>query len=531
MEAETPPTRKGKNKPLELQPESFQRSESSQRCKAPHGKERRSPVTPKKRYDKGSASGKGGSVSTRKRDSSFAERASRLVAENPFGIIDYYGDVSSRHPLQGSDATNEKSDSQNHIKDEDPTEPEPDIEDGVRGVAKVIEDIEAEEAKEAWEKKADGERRADSYDLPLPSPFTLPSKTARDKEADLDHLPPTTPSTPPSESIDEIARTVARIRERQKKFEENYSKQPHPKERDGDHDSQLQTPDSGGTLCDGSRVIIKDSGPSSPSNIQKADQYPLPHFPETDHNINKTSDRMDDAVSDMGQEADKSRISSQTPRSSHSKERDTLISQPQPSELDCTFVDASPIHYPIDTTYSSGTMESISLGSQPKSLSLGSNQTKSPDSQTQPPGPGGITVGTSPNQDQIEEEFAPEANEPKASANTASSPDTLEYIGLDSQPKSPGSDQIKNSDSQRQSPGLGVFTMRASPTLDKAKERFDAQAWLNSDSPLPGNYRAIFSDEFQDLGSTSPNLSSNSNSGTDSLVVSPTRTVRLPCAT
>ena len=529
MATETRPTRKRKANPLKLQ------RESSQKFRVPHEKDTRSPIGAKKKGGKGSARGRGSSVSTGENASPFERRdtVSRIVAEDPFGIRKNYGNVSSR-PLQGSDATSKWSDSQAQLKDEYTAEPESDYEAEVRGAEKAIEDIKAMEEREArelisawdesktkWDESTDGEsdyeaeargaektmedikameereaiermknwaasttkweKKADLYDLPLMSPFTLPGKATQELKVDFDGPPRTSPSTSPSEARDELDARVARIRQRsrilqmQGNVEENHQKQPHPKERDSNHDSQLQSPDSGDALCDDDRVTIEDSGSRSPSNTKESDQDPLPQFPETDHNIDETSNRKNDAVSDLGHESDESGTSSPSPRSSNNKERDILDSQFQPSGPERTLVDASPTN------------------------------------------------------DAVEGQTDPETNRLRVSPETTHSSSILVKTNLVSQPKSPSSDQIKSPDSQPQYPGGGGVTVGKDSAQDEVEEHFDAEAWLNSDSPLPGNYRAIFGDEFQGPEPTNPNLSNDSSSGTDSLVVSPTRSVRLPC--
>ena len=270
----------------------------------------------------------------------------------------------------------------------------------------------------------------------------------------------------------------------------NYPLKSHPKHRDSDHDSRLQSSNSGNAVLDDDSVIIKDFGSWNPLNKQDRDHDRMPQSQEVDHSIDETNERENHAVSDTDQKPNETAISSETPRSAHSNRHDSPDSQTQSSISDPTLLNETPIHnyiegqvYPeinktgvaTDTTHFLGTMESKTPDSQPNFHRI--DQIKSADPQT-----------------------------------------NLPESGL-----------IKIPDSQPQSPEPRGVTVEISPTGDPVGEDFDPETWLNSDSPLPGNYRAIFDNEFDDDSSISRG-STNPDNGTDSLVVSPVRPVRPPCS-
>ena len=264
----------------------------------------------------------------------------------------------------------------------------------------------------------------------------------------------------------------------------------HPKDRDSDHNSRIQSSDSEHAVLDDESVIVKDFGSWNPLNKQERGHDRMPQSQELDHSIDETNGRENHAVSDMDQQPNETAISSETPRSSHNNRYDSPDSQTQSSISDPTLLNAIPIHDQVEgqvypeinktaetpvTTHFSGTMENNSPDSRTNLLE--SDQIKSPDSQ----------------------------------------------------PNLPESGRIKIPDSQPQSPEPRGITVEIGPTRHLVEEDSNLEAWLNSDSPLPGNYRAIFDNDFDDDSSISPGSISPDN-GIDSLVVSPVRPVRPPCS-
>lgn len=271
--------------------------------------------------------------------------------------------------------------------------------------------------------------------------------------------------------------------------EESYPQKLHSPVEDSGHESLLRHPCSGNALADADRVAMKDPGPLSPLNKQVSDHVQLPTLPVFNHSIGKTSSHENQAESDMGQKPDETETSSKTSVSSYNNERDSLDLQSQPPESEPTLVAASPIHHPVERQ---SDPEVNKTKEAPNSPSPGAMENKSHDSRHKSPG-------------------------------------RVHIKSPDPRLNSPGSDQSKGPDLQPQSPEPGGATLETSPAQDRVREDLDTEAWLNSDSPLAGNYRAILEDPSSPL-SISPDRSSNAGSRTDSLIVSPTRSVCLPCS-
>ena len=265
--------------------------------------------------------------------------------------------------------------------------------------------------------------------------------------------------------------------EQMKRYAKKHPLESHPKDRDSDAFSN-----------DGS-VIVKDFALWNPPHKQKHEQernHDLqPESPEPDYGTDETANRQNHAVLDMDQKPDETAISSETRSSSHSNKP---CLQPDSSVPNPTLLKVSPIHDLVggqlsnteeesDTTHFPGTME-VKSPDLPANL-LGSDGIKSSDSQA----------------------------------------------------NSPGGDQTRMTDSQAPEPGS--VTVEISPSQHQVEERFDAKAWLNSNAPLPGNYKAFFGNEFDDDDddddSRSPGPISPTD-GIDSLVVSPVLPVRPPCS-
>ncbi|KAF6230919.1 hypothetical protein HO173_010827 [Letharia columbiana] len=372
------------------------------------------------------------------------------------------------------------------------------------------------DSKTKWD---EGKKKADLYDLPLMSPATLPPARqvarkrhkslmkSRTSSADFTadgvltdrgagsevkddpyHDSELHSEPEPTESSEDEVYPKPRLTNvpnegdnRQGHIEQmkRYAEDIHqlnldPEDKDRDHDSRLQSPDSGDALSNDNQVIIKDFGSWNPSNKQESDHDLLPQSLGSDHSIDETSDRENQAVSDMGQKPDQTGTSSKTLHASHSNERDSLGSQTQPSGSEPTLVDISSIHDAVE-----------------RQIDLDINETKAPDT-THPPG----------------------SSQPKSSGS-------MENASRNSHLKSPGSDHTKSAGSQPTSPVRGGAIVERSSTQDQSGENFDREIWLNSDAPLQGNYKAIPRDA-PSPESISPNYSSNPSSRTDSLVISPT---------
>lgn len=316
--------------------------------------------------------------------------------------------------------------------------------------------------------------------------------------------------------------------------------------RDSNYDPQLQLPGSGDALFDDDRIIRRDFGSWNQPNEQRSDQVLPSNSAEPDQDIHETSDREEEAVSDKRKNNDETGSSSEIDPSFHSNERDVFGPQPQPSGSKSTLVDANSIHNLVeeqvhvetnetkkapDTPRSLRNIENISHGPQPKSP--GDDQTEDSDSQSKTPA--------------SDQNRSPDTNQ---SPHIAQSPGTMESQSPDTLPKSPGddvmksphpqsksseSDHAKSSDPRPKSPKSSQNNIPdlnpqfPASVRDHVGEDDDREACLNGDAPLPEKYKA-FVHGSQSPGLLSPDGSTNPGSGEDSLVVSPTRTVRPPCS-
>ena len=356
----------------------------------------------------------------------------------------------------------------------------------------------------------DWEKTAHSDDLSQISPFTtswkfkdssgygseLQSSEAEQSESIYDeNIPKPRLTNVPNEGDNR----QGRIEQTKRYAKEDHPLKPLPKDRDRDHDSGLQSPESDKALSDDDGVIIKDYGSGSPSNEPKNDTLLVPRSPESDHVIDETSEhenqafsdegqaeddtidetcgRESQAVSDEGQTPEGAGTASATPSPIRTNERDGLDSQPRASGSKSALVDASPMHEPV------------------------------------------------------EQQFDPETNKIEEAPDTTRYPSTVENQSHDSFPMSsgvdritnpgsqaspPGSDWTSSPDPQPQSPEPGGVTVETNSTQNQVGENLDPEAWLNNDTPLPEIYRDILDSP----RSTSPDHSSNPGSGTDSLILS-----------
>ena len=234
------------------------------------------------------------------------------------------------------------------------------------------------------------------------------------------------------------------------------------------------------------------------------------HNLKPDHETVKTSDGGGKTVSDKGKAPEKTRTPSET-SSLHNKEHDGFYSQLQPTEIELTLNDESAFHDPFedrsdletnetkgasDATLSAGAMEDVSHGSRSKSPRREHKRNPGPPVRTKNPH---ITQNPS---------------------TIIHSPGIMERPSPDSRCKSPESDRMQSPDPQ---------LAENNSIQDQEAEDVDPVAWFNSDAPLTENFRAFFHDTRLPRSFTFGH-SSKSGSDTDSLIMSPTRTVRLLCS-
>ena len=303
---------------------------------------------------------------------------------------------------------------------------------------------------------------------------------------------------------------------------ENNSHSPDPNVRDGkDRGLNLQGLDAGDVLPDDDGVIYIESDLRNFSEEQRSDQ---------------------DAVSVKGRKPAKAGTSSETPHPSHSNERDGLKSQSQPSESEPTLVDANSVRDRVrqqldpetdglkevpKTTQSPGNLQSQRHDSKPKSLGSDHKEDAAPQDQSINRDTAhfpGAMESKGPNSQHKSfggdpaKSLGPLYNSPRTEPLQASEPQSM----------SPNNDRPKRPNSKSQSPkpqpqGIADET---DPTEGQAGEDVKPEAWFNNNAPLPGNYKAFRRDS-PIPESRSPR---HSRGSVDSLVISPTRTVRLPCS-
>ena len=339
--------------------------------------------------------------------------------------------------------------------------------------------------------------------------------------------------------------------------------------RDSDHDPQFQPPGSADAPLDDDRIKRREFGSWNPSNEQRSDHVQTQEFLQLRHSIDETNDRGNQAVSDKGKKPEETETLSETPSSSHDNERDGLVSQPRRPGSELSLIDASPIHDLVeaqldskinetkgapDTPQSHGHIESISHDSQPKSPGsghikipnpqingLGSDQNKSPDTVRDPDNhhsPDAMKSKCpdaqlkSPSNNDMEmpdpQPKSPESNHTKSPDTTHFSA-TMENGSHEPQPMSPETDQNESPEAETKSPETGNVADETNFAQNRVGEDVDRESWLNNSAPLCGNYKAFFRDS-QNPRSTNSNLSSGPSSGQDSIILSPTRSVRHLCS-
>lgn len=370
-----------------------------------------------------------------------------------------------------------------------------------------------------------------------------------------------------------------RAEETKRDSEEDYSPKHRMKMQDSYHKPQPPPSESGDGFSNNNQLMKWNSIIWDTSDEQKGDRVLLSN---PDQNTDETNDRADDAISDKGEKRNETEMPSETPHDPNRYERHSADSPPQPSGSEPTFIGVSPIHEPVeeqfhpetndikeatDTPKSPATMENVSHDTRPKSLK--NDLTENIDSQKTSPECGqnkGPNTTQSPNTTHLHENQIPDS-QPK-------SPGKDDMMNLDPQPKSPGNDDRKSpqpnpifpsdghitkSDPQPKSPGKddsksvnpqsklsgsdhvggpkfrshspesGFVAAKTNSILNQAGEDDDSDAWLDSDASLPGNYRALF-DDSRGSRSFRPNRSSPPRDGRDSLIVSPAGSVRQPCS-
>ena len=463
------------------------RLSSAQRYRGLHEKEIRSPISPARRRDTNLASGRRSTVSVTERNGSIGGRDTVL------GVV-----------TDGLSGTHEATDvERNPLK-----------------------------AMESWAKRPTkwGEKRALFDETPQMSPSTLlpggyekdPRRASRiprwpgslvksrtlnpdlpvvsgvNVKPDLDSVPQsshyerfesTHGNESPRPSVTNVPNEGDARRgsvEQMGKYAEGISPLENlSRHRDSGNVTWLQFPDSKDAISDDDQDIKKDIG-----NGPERDYDVLPQPPMSDQSTDETGEGEIQAVSDMGQKPDQNGTSSKTPDSPHRNECDSLSWQLQPAITAPTLVHASSIHDPIkgqfdpeinidkkgpDTPHSTGTMEDQDYHSHAKSTK--SDTIKSPNSQ----------------------------------------------------PKPAGGDHKTHRNSQAHSSECGKVTVKTSQTQNEVREDLDEEAWLKSDVPLQENYRAMFGGPISPTSSSS-DWGSNQEGSTDSLIVSPARTVRLHCS-
>ena len=368
-----------------------------------------------------------------------------------------------------------------------------------------------------------------------------PGSTMRwEGNAHMHHRPLMSPSIPPLQAKE--SRSSSEVKD-------------SPEKRiDSGHDDGFQKPRLTNMPNDGDnrqgrieQMERSAKGSHPPKSHPKDRDSDHDQFPEPDH--------QNQAVSDMVRKPDETKTSTETSGSSFSNERNSLDSQPRKSGSGSTLIDTSPIH---DLVKEQVNPEINKIKEAPDSShSLGTDQIKTPD-----PHP------VSPESDQTKSHHpqpdSPESDQPKnphlqpnsRMSDQTKSPDPQpnspmsnqtktdqqpnppmsdQTKGPDPQPNPPMSDQTKSRDPRPQPSEPGGATVATSPTQDQVKEDLDPKAWLKSDLPLQGNYKAIFpseapSEHLNSPRSTSPDRWSTSSGGSDCLVVPPATTVGLPCS-
>ena len=350
------------------------------------------------------------------------------------------------------------------------------------------------------------------------------------------------------------------LAEQMKTHAEDYPPKYYQKWKGNDLDTQLQPSNSGHALYNDDSILRRDFGVSAPSNKRRNGHVPLATPPKFDQNLEEANNLERAAVSDKGKRPDEMGTSSETPPDPKPYERRSIIHQSQPSVSEPAFIDANSIRDLIeercapetnkaektpDVSYSHGTMEDVSHDPQPDSLR--SEYKKSSHSPSNTPG---SDQNKSPNTTEYPENDNSDV-QPKSLGNhdmkspdlqhKSSDSDPITMLGktmhpsnddmkiADPQPSSLGGDHIKGPDSEPQSSESERMPDKTNRVQDQIREDDDPEAWLNSDAPLVGNYRAFFheSRKPRSIGQASPR---DHGSGEDSLIAPPAISVCHACS-
>ena len=295
---------------------------------------------------------------------------------------------------------------------------------------------------------------------------------------------------------------------RLKNSAEGFNLQPlNTKDHFSDSRSKNRYSAPGNALSDIDQAAMKSSVNKNLSN-----DVVFPEIPDSD----ETSDHKNEARSDVGRKSEETETSSKTAVPSYNNELQDIVSQSQEVGSEPTLVDAGPIHGPVEgqidpdadkthditeTAPFPRTMESKHDHGRLKSLGTDFVESYDPHSLRNT---------------MITKDHDIQSNTPGVIENTSA-------------PVSPWNDRTKGPDSSSQSPGRESITVDTDSARDQIQENLDTEAWLNSEAPLAGNYRAILERPSSHI-SISPNHSSKPSSPTDSLVISPMKSVRLPCS-
>ena len=393
------------------------------------------------------------------------------------------------------------------------------------------------------------EREAGSHLSPLASPHTQHSSTTRERLA-REGKPRANSvvsrialSTSPANrfrtdrgSFSKVKDGPDLVSEYQPSESEHYS-QPQHTGMGNNHDPQFQTSNSGYALSDDAQVIMRDFGVWNPPDEQRRDHAPLPKTPIIDQSIDETDNGEKEVVSDKGKKPDDQERSSETSPDPNKYEYHSADVQLLPSEPKAPLIDASHGHI-TDGEHSDlevceseegpespptpVTIEKINRDSQPMSPRsdhrehldpqrslFRSGQNKSP-----------YTI-QNPDTTRLAGDESPDAQQ--------TSPGLDHMKSLNQQYKSERMDHLKSPVSKSTSPEPGSVTVKAVSIQDQVREDDDAKAQLSSDAPLRENNRAPSHDS-QRPRSSRPDHSYDAGSDKDSLIVSPTRSVRYPCS-
>lgn len=361
--------------------------------------------------------------------------------------------------------------------------------------------------------------------------------------------------------------------------EGGYPPKLQPKRQDSDHKSKPSPSNSGDAFSNDSQPMKWNSTVLDTLGERKSDHGLLS---TPNQKTDETNDRTDNAVSDKGEKCNKLVIPSETPPNSNRYESHSADFPPQPYGSESTLIGARPNNEPVkehfheetngikeetDAPKPPGTRENVSHDAQLETPR--DNLTKNIDPQDPSPESGQnkeSDTTQSPNTAYFPERQIPDGqlkspgNDHMKDLNPQpKSPDNVDRKSAETQPKFPGDDHITRPDAQPISPGKddmrnldpqskisgsdhvdapkskphspesGGVTAKTVPVQDQAGKDDDSEAWLDSDAPLPGNYRALFHDS-QRRRSFRPNRSSPPGDGKDSLIVSPAGSVRQPCS-